>query len=234
MYSRYVITFDEKGEWSSGNDLAINVIIFRVYNSSSSHTDNLKNNFLILGESTTLVSMEALVYKKKRDINSSKVKSTFCLSLHYNSGNNYLFVNWKEICQFKASNGNVNFPSRFCLGSISNKFDYVISEELSFEESVYDFWLIMVLMINLTYETFTNVWWLKIVYKKFGLIKNVFIVVLSIIVNAFNHTKCFFISNQKCIIQPTLINLHPNEYNQEFHYYPFAVKVDRCVGSFNI
>ena len=65
MYSRYVITFDEKGEWSSGNDLAINVIIFRVYNSSSSHTDNLKNNFLILGESTTLVSMEALVYKKK-------------------------------------------------------------------------------------------------------------------------------------------------------------------------
>ena len=63
MYSRYVITFDEKGEWSSGNDLAINVIMFGVYNSSSSHTDNLKNNFLILG--TTLVSMKALVYKKK-------------------------------------------------------------------------------------------------------------------------------------------------------------------------
>ena len=32
---------------------------------------------------------------------------------------------------------------------------------------------------------------------------------------------------------PTLINLHPNEYNQEFHYYLFAVKLDRCVGSCN-
>ena len=33
--------------------------------------------------------------------------------------------------------------------------------------------------------------------------------------------------------EPTLINLHPNEYSQEFHYYSFAVKLDRCVGSFN-
>ena len=32
-------------------------------------------------------------------------------------------------------------------------------------------------------------------------------------------------------IQPTLINLHPNEYTQELHYYPFTVKLDRCVGS---
>ena len=31
------------------------------------------------------------------------------------------------------------------------------------------------------------------------------------------------------MIEPTLINLHPNEYSQEFHYYPFAVKLDRCV-----
>ena len=35
------------------------------------------------------------------------------------------------------------------------------------------------------------------------------------------------------MIQPTLINLHPNEYSQEFHYYPFAVKLDRCVRSCN-
>ena len=35
------------------------------------------------------------------------------------------------------------------------------------------------------------------------------------------------------MIQPTLINLHPNEYSQELHYYPFSVKLDRCVGSCN-
>ena len=34
--------------------------------------------------------------------------------------------------------------------------------------------------------------------------------------------------------QPTFLNLHPNEYSQEIHYYPFAVKSDRCVGSCNI
>ena len=32
---------------------------------------------------------------------------------------------------------------------------------------------------------------------------------------------------------PILINLHPNEYSQEFHYCPFAIKLDRSVGSCN-
>ena len=41
------------------------------------------------------------------------------------------------------------------------------------------------------------------------------------------------LSNQKYKIQSTLFNLHPNEYNQELHYYPFAVKLDRCAGNFN-
>ena len=53
------------------------------------------------------------------------------------------------------------------------------------------------------------------------------------IFNASNHTKCVSLSNQKCIIQPTLINLCITEYSQEFHYYPFALKLERCFGSFN-
>ena len=35
------------------------------------------------------------------------------------------------------------------------------------------------------------------------------------------------------MIQLTYVNLHPNEHSQEFHYYPFAVKLDRCVRSCN-
>ena len=62
----------------------------------------------------------------------------------------------------------------------------------------------------------------------FGLFKKMFIVLLSSIVNASNHAKCVLLSNQKCKIQPTLINLHPNEYSEEFHYYPFPVKLERC------
>ena len=67
----------------------------------------------------------------------------------------------------------------------------------------------------------------------FGLIKKIFIGLLTGLVNESNRTKCISLSNQKCEIQPTLINLHPNEYNEELHYYPFAVKLDRCIGSCN-
>ena len=35
------------------------------------------------------------------------------------------------------------------------------------------------------------------------------------------------------MIQPSPINLHPNEYSRESHYYLFAVKLNRCVGSCN-
>ena len=44
-----------------------------------------------------------------------------------------------------------------------------------------------------------------------------FIVLLSSIVNDSNHTKCVSLSNQKCKIQPTLINLY--EYNQKIPVY---------------
>ena len=53
------------------------------------------------------------------------------------------------------------------------------------------------------------------------------------IVNACNHTKCVLLSNQKCMIQPTLINFHPNEYIREFHCYSFGAELDKCVGSCN-
>ena len=48
-----------------------------------------------------------------------------------------------------------------------------------------------------------------------------------------NHTKCVSSSNKKCKIQPTFNNLYPNEYSQEFHYYPFSVQLGRLVASCN-
>ena len=67
----------------------------------------------------------------------------------------------------------------------------------------------------------------------FRLIKKIFNELLTGLVNGSNDTKCVFLNNQKWKIQPALINLHPNEYSQEFNYYSFAVKLDRCVGSCN-
>ena len=61
------------------------------------------------------------------------------MSLHYSGDSSYLFANGKQIYKFKASNKNVNFPSQFCLGNLSDKSDYVDSQELSLKGNVYDF-----------------------------------------------------------------------------------------------
>ena len=45
-----------------------------------------------------------------------------------------------------------------------------------------------------------------------------FILLLNNIVNGTNLKRCISLSNKKCMIQPTLINLYPNEHLQEFHY----------------
>ena len=48
-YNVLGIVFDGEGSCSFGNDFARNVVIFGVDNSSSSHNDNQKNYFLLLG-----------------------------------------------------------------------------------------------------------------------------------------------------------------------------------------
>ena len=65
----------------------------------------------------------------------------------------------------------------------------------------------------------------------FRLINKIFMGFLIIIVNPSHHINCVSLSYPKWEIQPTLTNLYPNEYSQEFYYYPSAVKLDRCVGS---
>ena len=67
----------------------------------------------------------------------------------------------------------------------------------------------------------------------FGLIKKMFVRLLTSLVNASNHTKCISLSSPKCEIQPTLINFHHNLYSQELHHYPFAIKLDRRDQSCN-
>ena len=51
-----------------------------------------------------------------------------------------------------------------------------------------------------------------------GLIKQLFIWLLANIVNASNHTKYIALTNQQCMIQPALLNLHPDKYGQGLCY----------------
>ena len=78
MYSGYRIAFDGKGTWRFGDDYARNVVIFGVDNSSSSHTDNQKNKFLVLSEGDTSgVNGSFVAPEKKFCINFTKAKTIF-------------------------------------------------------------------------------------------------------------------------------------------------------------
>ena len=61
------------------------------------------------------------------------------MSLHYNADNSHSFVSGKEIFRFKADYKNVNFPTQYCLGSISNGFSVTESREVSLNGNAYDF-----------------------------------------------------------------------------------------------
>ena len=54
--------------------------------------------FLVEGEGPTIrINGSFGSPEKKFSINFSKANTKFCLSLHYNADNSYLFVNGKEI-----------------------------------------------------------------------------------------------------------------------------------------
>ena len=57
--------------------------------------------------------------------------------IHYY--NSYLFAKGNEVSKIKVNNKNVNFPTQFCLASISNGFSATESREVSLNGNVYDF-----------------------------------------------------------------------------------------------
>ena len=113
---------------------------FGVDNSSLSYIDNLKSNCLVLGEGDTFgINGSFGAPEIKFSINFSEANTNFCLSLHYDADNSYLFVNGKKVFKFKANKKNVNFPTPFRQGSISVGFSTTDSRDVSLNGSVYDF-----------------------------------------------------------------------------------------------
>ena len=74
VYSGYRIAFDGKGSRSFNDDSARNDIIFWIDNSSSFHTDNLKNDFSILREGNVF-GINGSFGASEKKINFSKAKS---------------------------------------------------------------------------------------------------------------------------------------------------------------
>ena len=106
--------------------------------SSSSHIDNKKKNVLVLGKGPTQGLEHTLAAEKMCSINFSVTKKKFCLSLHYNGANSYLFVNGKEILKFKAKDSEI-VATPLCLGNISKDWSVDNMKKTEFNGYVFYF-----------------------------------------------------------------------------------------------
>ena len=127
-----------EGCFSIGNKIGKNVIIFGVDMSSSSKIDNRKKDILILGKGPTQGLEHTLSAEKLYSINFTKKNTKFCLSLHYNGANSYLFVNGTGIYKFKAKDSEIKAYS-LCLGNISKDWSYDNMKKTGFNGYIFDF-----------------------------------------------------------------------------------------------
>ena len=138
-YSGYGIGFDRRSSFSfPGTGFGQNVLIFGVDMSSSAHIDNKKKDILVLGKGPTQGLEHTLTAEKMYSINFTLTKKKFCLSLHYNGTNSYLFVNGTEIYKFKAKDSGI-VASPLCLRNISKDWTTDNMKRTGFNGYVYDF-----------------------------------------------------------------------------------------------
>ena len=79
------------------------------------------NNILVLGKDFVQGIAGATIYEGLYKINFTENNEKFCLSLHYNGANSYLFLNGTEIYEFKAKDSEIA-ASPLCLGNIWKDF----------------------------------------------------------------------------------------------------------------
>ena len=71
-------------------------------------------------------------------VNFTDHRKKYCMSLHYNGANSYLFVNGTEIIKFKAKDSNIAI-NPLCLGNISKDWSVDNMKDTGLNGYVYDF-----------------------------------------------------------------------------------------------
>ena len=98
----------------------------------------MKKGKLVLWKGPTQRLEHTLTAEKMYSINFTVTKKKFCLSLHYNGTNSYLFVNGMEIIKFKAKDSEIVL-SPLCLGNVSKDWSIDDMKKTGFNGYVYDF-----------------------------------------------------------------------------------------------
>ena len=93
---------------------------------------------LVLGKGPTQGLEHTLTAEKLYPINFTVTKKRFCLSLHYNGANSYLFANDKKIVKFKVKDSEI-VASPLCLGNISKDWSADNMKKTGLNGYVYEF-----------------------------------------------------------------------------------------------
>ena len=91
-----------------------------------------------MGKDPTQGLEQTLTAEKMYWINFTEKNKKFCLSLHYNGANSYLFVNGTEIYKSKAKDSEIA-ASPLCLANISKDWSVDNLTKTEFNGNVYDF-----------------------------------------------------------------------------------------------
>ena len=132
IYPGYGLGFDRTGQFSHPQGrMARNIITFGVNSSNSVHATNKTQNIFMLGHGLTQKVNNTPIYAENK---------IFCLSVHYNGDNSYLFVNGKEVTKFKAKKSEIK-ANQISLGSISTSANLssTDTEDSKLYGNVYDF-----------------------------------------------------------------------------------------------
>ena len=182
--------------------------------------DNKKKDILILRKWPSQGLEHTLTAEKVYSINFTVRKNKFCLSLHYNGANSYLFVNGSGIYKFKAKDSEI-VATPLCLGNISKDWSVDNMKKTGFNGYIYDF--------NVDYdgvavddikdiqkylmEKNNIAWYVRI--KMFGFIKKIFLIRPSFLSSVVSTTplSCTSMINQACKVRPEIININSNDIN---------------------
>ena len=124
--------------------------------SSSANANNKTRRISVLHKDFTQEIDSTIIYADKTfSPNFTVDNKKFCLSLHYNGDNSYLFVNGKEAIKFKAKNSEIT-PYPLCLGVLSKDFAVGYMKGMGLTEYIYDFSVSYEILQPVAYQAFTN------------------------------------------------------------------------------
>ena len=190
---------------------------------SSTKNDNRKKDILISGKGPTQGLEHTLSAEKMQSINFPVTGKKFCLRLHYNRANSYLFVNGTEIHKFKAKGSEI-VATPLCLGNISKDWSVDNIKKTGLNGYVYAFsvdYAVITVDDILDIHNYLMKKKMTQYIKMCGFIKKCFFPGLAFLstLASVNMFSCVSVNNQECKVRPQIVNVN----GDDPVFFPFSI-----------